>query len=225
MQTWSGQNTGGASSPTRKLVATVLIVFSLAGLVIGFAVGGLTRPQPTTSTTTNPPPKQTVVTQVTSTPTATPTPPPVVVLGLPQFVQYPTATESISGGTTYTVNMQAVDKQKKPVNSADVVCKLWLVQQIPDKQKLDIDKDALKVDNLSNPIQGTVNNHPVPEMVNYLSFDATTPQLTHCGADGKASWKYQLSPTAQPGDYSLVILADWKGVHYNWSWANIAITA
>lgn len=224
MQTWSGQNTGGASSPTRKLVATVLIVFSLAGLVIGFAVGGLTRPQPTTSNITNPPPKQTVAVQATSTPTPTPTTPPAVVLGLPQFVQFPTTTESISGGTTYTVNMQAVDKQKKPVNSADVVCKLWLVQQIPANKKLDIDKDTLKVDNVGNPIQGMVNKQPVPEMVNYLSFDSTTPQLTHCDEDGKASWKYQISPAAQPGDYSLVILADWKGVHYNWSWANITIT-
>jgi hypothetical protein len=146
------------------------------------------------------------------------------VLGLPQFVQYPTASESITGGSSYTVNMQAVDKQKKAIHSTDVVCKVWLVHQIPDKQNLDIDKAALKIDNLGNPIQGTVNKLPVPEMAGYLSFDPTTPQLTHCDENGKASWKYQISPTAQQGNYSLVILADWKGVHYNWSWANITIT-
>lgn len=226
MQAWSGQPPSGALSPARKIITTAIIVCSLVGLVAGFAVGGLTSTkarQPTGNT--GPLKKQTRVVQTTVTTTPTPTPPPDIVLGFPQFKPYPTPTESATGGTVYTVGMQAVDKLNKPVNSADVTCKLWLIQQLQPTQKLDIDTNTLKaVTNLKNPIQGTVTGtpQPVPD-VNGLTFVSTTPQTANCGADGQIKWQYSIAPTVTPGPYDLVILADWEGKHYNWYWTNITI--
>lgn len=227
MQTWSGQNAAGASSPTRKFITTVLIVFSLAGLVIGFTVGGLTHPKTTTTGSVNPITKPTVAVQVTATATATPTQPPNIVLGPPTFNPAPTSPESAASGTTYTVGLQAVDKQNKPIHSSDITCKLWLIQQIPGNQKLIISADALKnVDNLTNPIPATLSTskQPVTEVMGALTLDATTPHQTmNCTADGQATWKYTIAPTVPPGTYDLVILTDWKGVHYNWRWFDIKI--
>lgn len=227
MQTWSSQNNGQRTlSPTRKFTATVLLLFSLAGLIAGFAFGGLNGSKsPSTTTAVNPIKKPTAVVHNTATATPTPTPPPDIVLGFPQFDPAPISPESAASGTTYTVGMQAVDKQKKVVHSSDVTCKIWLVQQIPAGKILSIDKNTLKaVSNLTMPIQGTVNGQPAPEVQNALVFDSTTPsQTTHCDANGQMTWKYQISPTTPPGKYDLVILADWKGIHYNWYWVDITI--
>ena len=223
MQIWSGQSAGGTLSPTRKFITTVLIVFSLAGLVIGFAVGGLTHSQANPTNDTGPTKKPTIVAQTTVTAAPTATPPPDIVLGYPQFNPYPTSPESAAASTQYTVTMQAVDKKKKPVHSSDVTCKLWLVPQIPAGQILNIDAKILKdVNNLATPIPGTLNGQPVAE-VPYLAFTPTTPQLTKCGSSGQATWKYTIAPTAAPGNYELVILSDWKGVHYNWYWSDVII--
>lgn len=224
MQIWSGQQSaGGTFSPTRKFVSTIIAVFSLAGLVIGFAVGGLTHSPGGTTNNTDPTKKPVIAAQTTVTATPTATPPPDVTLGFPQFNPYPTTPEKAAGGTQYTVTMLAVDKKKKPVHSADVTCKLWLVPQIPAGQTLDIDAKILKnVAGLSTPIAGTLNGQPMTELP-YLSFTPTTPQTTKCGANGQATWNYTIAPTAVPGNYELVILADWKGVHYNWYWTDIAI--
>lgn len=223
MQTWSGQNAGEAVSPTRKFITTVLTIFSLAGLVIGFAVGGLTHAPSNTANTTGPTKKPTIIAQTTVTATPTATPEPDVILGLPQFNPYPTSPESATGGTQYTVTMQAVDKKKKPVHSNDVTCKLWLVQQIPANQLLVIDSKILKnVSSLTTTIPGTLNGQPEPELT-YLTFTDPASQTTKCGSNGQATWKYTIAPTAVPGSYELVILADWKGVHYNYSWADITI--
>lgn len=225
MQTWSGQNVGGLLSPSRKFLTITLSAFSLAGLIIGFAVGGLAHPKAASTNTTGSVKQPTVIVHATATPPPTATTAPVVVLGFPQFNPFPTSPESAAGGTQYTVSMQAVDKQNKPVvHASDITCKLWLVQQIPAKQILNIDKNTLKaVNNLDQPIQGSINNQPAPELP-YLVFDANTKQTTQCNANGQATWKYTISPTAPPGNYELVILADWKGVHYNWYWVDIKLT-
>lgn len=227
MQTWSGQNTGGASTQKRKLITTVVLSFSLVGLIAGFAIGGVTAPKSPTTAAITPVAKPTKVVQPTATATPSPTPAPDITLGFPKFTDPgPVSPESATGATTYTVTMQAVDKQNKPVHSTDVVCKLWLVKQIPAHRTLDIDTKTLKnVNNISNPITGSVNKQPAPEVSGALSMvDSTaTPQTTHCDANGQATWKYTIAPTVPAGDYDLVILADWKGVHFNWSWVNITI--
>jgi len=223
MQIWSGQSAGGAATPTRKFITTILVGFSLAGLIIGFAIGGLTVNRSPSTSDPGPTKKLTVVAQNTVTATPTATPAPNIILGLPQFDPYPTSPESATGGTQYTVTMQAVDKQGNPVHSGDVMCKLWLVQQIPQNQKMAIDAKTLKnVDGLSAAIPGTLNGQPVPELP-YLTFVTTTPQTTKCDSKGQATWKYTIAATAVPGAYELVILTDWKGIHYNWYWTNIVI--
>jgi hypothetical protein len=223
MQTWSGQNASSIVSPSRKLIITILSVFSLAGLVIGFTIGGLTHPKSNPTGNTGPVQKPTIAAHTTATATPTATLPPTVLLGFPEFSSTPTTTESATDGTQYTVSMQAVDKQKKSVHSSDVTCKLWLVANIPDHQNLDIAQTTLKaVDNLKAAITGTVNKIPSPELP-YLNFDATTDQTVHCNANGQATWKYTIATAALPGNYDLVILADWKGAHWNWSWVNITI--
>lgn len=226
MQAWSGHPSAGTLSPARKLLMTTLVAFSLAGLIAGFALGGLTAPRSRATTgSTGPVKKQIPVAQNTTTATPSPTPPPVILLGFPQFKPYPAPTESAAGGTLYTVGMQAVDKQGNPVNSADVTCKLWLIQQLQPNQKLTIDSATLKaVAGLQNPIQGTISGtpQPVPEIPG-LTFDATTPQTARCDTNGQITWKYSIAGTVPPGPYALVILADWQGRHYNWYWTNITI--
>ena len=224
MQTWSGQSTAGTSAPTRKFITTVLLVFSLAGLIAGFAFGGLTSKSHPPTNNTSSVKTPVIVTHTTPTITPTSTPPPNIVLGVPQWSSLPPPTESAASTTGYTIGMQAVDKQKKPVHSADLTCKAWLVQQIPAGQTLNIDSKVLKaVNNLEGPIQGTIKNQPAPEVPNGLIFDASTTQTAKCGPDGQITWKYTISPTLPPGDYSIVILADWKGIHFNWAWGNITI--
>jgi hypothetical protein len=226
MHTWSGQPPSGAVSPTRKLITTIIVAFALAGLITGFALGGLTASRSNASTgPTGPQKTQTPVAQNTVTATPTRTPTPVVLLGFPQFKPYPQPTESAASNTTYTVGMQAVDKQNHPVSSANVTCKLWLIQQLAPNQKLSIDPVTLKaITNLQTPIQGTITGtpQPVPE-INGLTFDPTTPQTALCSPNGQVTWKYAIAPTVPPGLYDLVILADWQGKHYNWYWTNITI--
>lgn len=231
MQAWSGHPPAGTLSPTRKLLTTILVAFSLAGLIAGFTLGGLTASRSRATTgNTGPVKKQTPVIQNTATATPTSTPPPAIFLGFPQFKPYPVPTESATSTTStapypYTVGMQAVDKQNKPVYSGDVTCKLWLIQQLQPGKKLSIDSATLKsVNNLQNSIQGTVSGtpQPVPE-VNGLTFDPTTPQTALCDSNGQITWKYSIAATVPPGPYALVILADWQGKHYNWYWTNITI--
>ncbi|HLG77098.1 MAG TPA: hypothetical protein VKX46_11835, partial [Ktedonobacteraceae bacterium] len=114
MQAWSGLPPTGTLTPTRKLLTTILVTFSLAGLIAGFALAGLTASRSrSTSGNTGPAKKQTPVVQNTATATPTPTAPPVILLGFPQFKPYPTPTESAANTAGYTVGMQALDKQGK----------------------------------------------------------------------------------------------------------------
>lgn len=222
MQTWSSQNMGGISSPVRKLASYSLLFFALAGLIAGFAFGGFSNRSHTTGNT-GPARKQTPVVHITNTVTPTPTQPPDVELGIPSTVNLSASILKADGATTYTLHIQAIDKHKQAVHSPDITCKVWLMQQVPDKQTLSIDKNTLKaVNNLANPITGTINNTPAPE-VGGLNFDTTTPQTHLCDAKGQMTWKFTVTPGVPPGDYDLVILTDWKGIHYNWSWDHVTI--
>jgi serine/threonine protein kinase len=149
---------------------------------------------------------------------------PMVPLGFPQFTPIPTTLESATGGIGYSVAMQVVDKSSgKPVHASDITCKAWLVQQIPAGQFLSLDENTLKnVNNLTSPITGTINNKPAPEVAG-LTFDLATPQTGFCNTNGQRTWKYTLVSTVPLGNYDLVILADWRGAHWNWSYTNITI--
>jgi flagellar basal body-associated protein FliL len=229
MQTWSGQNPGGTLSSTRKLLTIVIVAFSLAGLIAGFAIGGLTGSKPTTTTagTPGPRPKQTVAVQNTVTVTPKPTVQPIVKLDPPKTLNISATAQKADGTTSYTLTIQVIDKQnKQPVHAPGITCKAWLVQRIPAGQKMDIDTNTLKaVTSLTTtPIQGTLNpgGQPVTE-ISGLTFVSPTTQTAPSNADGQVTWKYTIAPTVAPGDYDLVILTDWQGVRFNWSWDDITI--
>lgn len=224
MQTWSGPNVRATQSPTRKVATYTLLLFAVAGLIAGFAFGGFTHlGASNTPNNSNTVIKNTPTPQTATAVTATPTTQPVVPLGIPKFEPFPDTIENVANSPVYSMGIQVVDKRNKALHGSNITCKAWLVQQIPDKQKLSIDAKALKsVTNLSQPITGTVNNQPFTE-VGGLVFDTTTPQTDTCNDDGHKTWKYTLAPTLTPGSYDIVILADWKGIHWNWSWVHITV--
>jgi len=215
------------ASPKQKIPATILLVFSLAGLIAGFAFGGFTGHKAPPTTNTKPTKTPTTIARATVTVTPDPTPENITP-GYPQFNPFPTPTESATGGTEYTVGMQVADKQAtpQPIHSPNVTCRVWLVKQIPSDQKLSIDdKTLVTVSNLTAPIQGTLtpSNQPDPEIAGGLVFDQTTPQTALCNASGQMTWKYQIAPTVAAGTYDMVLLADWEGKHYNWYWTPVTI--
>lgn len=220
------QNPRENASPKQKIPATILLVFSLAGLIAGFAFGGFTghKAPPTTS---NIGPTKTPTTIARSTVTVTPTTQPVVALNPPNTTNLSAATQHPDGVTSYSITIQAIDKNKNPIHAPNITCKLWLVQRIPSGKILQIDPTVLKAyNNLSTtPIQGTISttNQPDPEIASSLNFAATTPQTAPCNAQGQMTWSYTIAATVPPGDYDLVFLTDWQGIHFNWGWADITI--
>lgn len=220
----------GIQSQAQAIVITAITLFAISGLLVGFAVGAFVRPQNQTPTAKKSGPA--VITKPTATPTPPPTPQPIV-LGCPKIVQFNPA-EVINNDIPYTLTVQALDESagkcniaaNNPIHQPDITCKLWLVQRIPDGQffQFSNSNDQLKhPDMLRSPLAGTVQNKPFPEIPGLL-FDPTTEQTQACNDQGQGSWKYTISPTIPAGAYSLLVLTDWKGVHFNWSWGNIDIT-
>ncbi|GAC1304320.1 MAG: hypothetical protein NVSMB27_43490 [Ktedonobacteraceae bacterium] len=225
MHTLSGQRpTNNLSSQSRIIAFISILLFALAGLISGFAFGAFLHPGQQTQS-----PNQG---QIATFPAAdnlkTQTPTShahhALPLGIPT-IDHVSFTEVADGTTSYSLSAQAVDQsgQGKPVHASDITCKLWLVQQIPDGGKLSISNQTLaNVNALQGSITGTVEGQPLPE-VSGLTFDSTTPQTHFCTAKGKGIWKYQVTSSVPAGVYDLVVLTDWSGVHYNWSWAQIMI--
>jgi len=218
----------GIPPQTQAIVITAITLFAISGLLVGFAVGAFVRPQNQTPTAKRSGPS--VTTKPTAKPTLSPTPQPIV-LGCPKIVQF-SPTEVINNNLPYTLTVQARDESggtcqttNKPVYQAGITCKLWLIQRIPDGQffQFSNNNDQLKhIDMLSSPLAGTVQNNPFPEVPG-LVFDPTTAQTQACNGQGQGNWKYTISPTTPAGAYSLLVLTDWKGIHFNWSWGNIDI--
>ena len=221
MQTWSGPGTAGTHSTTRRFATTILLVFSLAGLVAGFAFGGLTSPR-SKATATNPPPakQNTPVVQITNTviPTATPE---NVKLGAP-LIKTSTYAEHADGTTTYTFSAQPVyEGTNKLIDVSDVTCRLWLTSDLNGTTT------ALKANHYA--LLTSLNNLSQPFPLE-IALTFTTPAnsgVQPCAANSPTSWSYTIPPTVQQPNttYYLFILADWKGKHYNWSASQIKITA
>lgn len=214
-------NTGASQARTITVVAVIL--FALSGLITGFAFGAFVHLSPTKPTT---PPVSTVpIVQKSggTTPVATKTVQPAF-LAPPGIIQYPTFAEIADSTTDYTLSIQAIDKTSgNAIHASGITCKAWLVKRIPGKAILDLPLPILKnVNTLQNQITGTVQGQQFNEITG-LNFDGTTSQTHNCDANGQATWKYQISSTVDPGNYDLVVLTDWNGVHYNWSWVNITI--
>ena len=203
------------NSQSRTVAVTAILLFALSGLISGFAVGAFVRPgfalpsSHTTGTTSSLQKNQ------TQTPTSTEQPIP---LGFP-VIDQASNVELADGTTAYTFSAQAVDQSidkghGKPVHASGITCRLWLLPIAQSPHDVPLDR-------LKSP--ESLQNTPLPGEVPGLIFDQTTSQTQLCNADGQGTWKYHLDPSVNPGQYYLVVLTDWQGMHYNWSWVMVTI--
>ena len=208
MQTVSSRRSNSLSSQSRRVAVFAVLLFALAGLISGFAVGGFVRPKigglgTTTGNNINP------IVQQTKTTTPVPTIKPEK-LGFPKVDHY-SFKEFANGQTTYTVSIHAIDAAGQPLHVTGITCKLWLTKE----QTLPQHNEWSPVNALYNPVTG--------EIPGAFMFDSTTPQTHLCDANGAAAWKYQVAQSVNPGTYYLAIITDWAGVHYNIYWQLIQI--
>ena len=233
MQPLPGRTSNSLTMQTRKIATFAILLFAAAGLISGFAVGafvhskgGATRP--TTSTGSSPIAQQTK----TATQAAQPSPGPV---RIPAPTIDGFESDEVSNGTTYTLTAHlnnVLGQDGQPIDANDLTCKLWLIQGVPGDQKVSISPEILKnVATINQPFTSQAkdkNGNPVsgasfPEIQQSLVFDGATSQTEPCSTDGEVTWRYQVSPSVTPGKYTLVVLYDWSGIHFNWSWADIRI--
>ena len=224
MQTASRQHPNALGQQSRKIAVIAILLFAFSGLISGFAVGAFVRPKFSTGTTSHTGSGITPVVQITKS-TSSNTQPHPVEFSYPR-IDYFDNVEKADGNTFYTFSAHlsnVVNNNGLPVRATDLTCKLWLIQRIPDQTILELDSNVLKDTNaIQNPLTGTANGHTFPEVPG-LNFGSSAPQIHSCTTYDQATWKYQLSTSVLPGDYDLVALFDWQGIHYNWSWANIQI--
>lgn len=214
MQTLPGQeqfHTVAVGRQTRSAVLAAIILFALAGLFSGFAVGVFVHPnKPTQLTlpnqTSNSSKTRTKQTPITAVVSVLPVP-----LGEPVVVNYQYR-EIANGSTTYTFTGQVVNKQEIPVRASGITCKMWLT------------KDGNVNSTITNDRLQSVStlDQPFPKEEGALIFASSTPQTQMCH-NGQVTWSYQIAPVTKAGQYYIVILTDWNGVHYNWSWIAIRI--
>jgi hypothetical protein len=208
------------SSQSRTIAVVAMLLFAVAGLISGFAVGAFIRPghhvQSSRQTRLPTPPPANQLT----TPTPTPHAQHPVPLGYPIIVQV-NYIEAADDNSTYTFSVQATDQSNgkraagNPIHSSGVTCKLWLTKD--GNVSANMPTDKLKAaDSLSQPF-------PKEEVGSLDFFSSSTPQTQMCDAKGQATWNYKVTNSVVPGQYFLVVLNDWKGVHWSWSWVAIKI--
>ena len=229
-------STGNTSDRSTIVLITALILFAIAGLLSGFAIGAINRPHHTqTANNThgtqqnqpNVPSKTGGTTQ--KTPTIT-----IVPIGCPVPDAY-VPIETADGQTPYTVSAYATTHSNDPrscggnqLTDAGITFKLWLTQSIPDPVSVNFPQGSQSVyTNINSPLTGTATKQGkttgnIPE-VQGLQFASTSPQVQQSNAQGRVTWKYTLPTSLQPGNYELFVLVDWQGKEYNWSWRNITI--
>jgi hypothetical protein len=205
--------TQGVSSRSRAIAITAMLLFALSGLISGMTVAAFYPPKFARSSSSNLGNNPVVQKTVTRTPSATVHP---VALGYP-VIDTITVFEVADGTTVYTLTAHAVDQipdraHGKPVHAPGITCRLWLVD---NKQNPVVPLDRLKsVDTLQSP--------PFPGEIPGLIFDASTAQTQLCN-NGVGTWMYQVTTSVSPGTYYLVVLTDWKGLHFTWSWMLVTI--
>jgi hypothetical protein len=216
MQTLYRKNPTKLSSQTRKIAIGTILLFALSGLISGFAVGAFVRLRPATDTTHNTGSGTVPVVQITKTP-ATPATPENVNLDEPVINPGDINFNQIANGsTTYTFSALIIEKNQKPIQASDVTCKLWVTKGATDVNSI------LGANNYAIPRAFDNLQQPFPNEVNALNFISPT-QTQFCIPNGNTTWKYTISPSVDPGTYNFVVLADWKGKHYNWRWIEVQI--
>ena len=221
MQTSGNNQYHSAASYSHKMTFYTLLCFALAGLLTGFAIGGfaghLSRDSFANSNlpTTSAPALDGHGPQPSATPTSE-----GVLLGVPGVASGDySSPESPDGTTPYQFAAQIVMKTTNmPITTTDVVCRLWLTN---DAQAT---TDGLSAQNYAIPRNPTLFNQPFPgELAGALNFTSTSSQTQPCAANGKTTWTYTLATGIPHGTYYLTVLADWKGIHYNWYTVAIAV--
>jgi|SRR5215467_14085240 len=203
----SGLNSVGFQSRTVAFAAILLFAFS--GLISGFAVGAFVHPNfalPVHDTGTHP------AVQTNPTPVKATIENPVPLA--PPSINAVDKVEIADGTTAYTLSSQTVDKSGKLVQTSGITCRLWLIPTSAGAPTIPLDR-------LKSP--DTLQSSPLPGEVQGLIFDPTTTQTQPCSANGQGIWKYSLDPSVSPGSYFLVVLTDWQGAHFNWSWVIVTI--
>ena len=201
------------SSRSRTIAITAMIFFALSGFISGFTVAAFYPPKFLRTST----PNLGNIPAVQKTETRTsPTPIHPAALGYP-VIDTISSFEVADATTVYTLTAHAVDQvpdraHGKPIHAPGITCRLWLVD---NKKNPVVPLDRLKSSD-------TLQSSPFPGEIPGLIFDASTPQTQPC-SDGVGSWKYQVATTVNPGSYRLVVLTDWKGLHYTWSWNVVKI--
>ena len=218
MQTASSQYPNNINQHTRKIAVVAILLFALSGLISGFAVGAFVHPKAQTGTGTGTGTTgsgTTPVVRVTHTPVSTTTTEHVN-LDLPVIGDYSTF-QIANGSTSYTFSAQIIEKNKQPIQASDVTCKLWLTKEGDVNSILGADNYALPrtIDNIQQPFP--------KEVVGAFNYIAPSQQIQPCAPNGKTTWNYTISQSVDPGIYNLVVLADWKGKSFNWSWVRIEI--
>ncbi|TMC20182.1 MAG: hypothetical protein E6J34_13465 [Chloroflexi bacterium] len=200
----------------QNIIITAISLCALSGLLIGFAVGALTRTKQATQ------PGQAPIAAIQGhTPTVVLT---QVVnnikLGCPIIDNY--SNTAIPNGTiSNTMQIHAVDATGKcaisgnPVQRPDITCKLWLSKIHVDQKIVVPDAMWRNTSAIAQPFSDEIQNG--------LVFDDTTPQTQMCNSRGQATWKFGISPAVNHGTYLLAILTDWGGTSANWSWAPLKV--
>jgi hypothetical protein len=215
------RQTNNGSSQTRMIAILAMLLFALAGLVSGFAVGAFIHPglhfqTPGQGKTSTPPP-----TKQFATPTHTPHTQHPIPLGYP-LIGHVSYSEVADDNTPYTFSVQATDQSNgkkaagNPIHESGITCKLWLTKSSTDVTASMPISRLKAVETLSAPF-------PQEEPGSLDFYDPSTPQTQMCNAKGQATWNYKVATSVQPGTYFLVVLTDWNGVHYSWSWVQVNI--
>jgi len=213
MKNMAAQNvTQNVSSRSRTIAISAMILFALSGLISGMTVAAFYPPKSSSLSSSN---RGNPVPQKTKTPTPTTGINPVP-LGYP-VIDTISSYEVADGATVYTLTAHAVDQvpdraHGKPIHAPGITCRLWLVD---NKQSPDVPLDRLtSVD--------TLQSSPFPGEIPGLIFDATTAQTQLCN-NGVGTWMYQVATSVSPGGYYMVVLTDWNGQHFTWSWMLVTI--
>ncbi len=232
MQMLSGRRSNGLSPQSRRIATFAIVLFALSGLISGFAVGAFVRPKVGGTGNNNGVGITRIVQQTkTATPVATIQP---VQIPIPTIdrVESP----NVPNGTNYTLTAHLkniLGRDGQPIHADNLTCKLWLIARVPRDQKVYIPLDILSnVATISNPFTSQAKDQngnllpdvTYPEIEQSLAFNNPTPQTQPCRTDGEVTWRYQISQSATPGKYTLVVLYDWSGKHYNWYWVDITIS-
>lgn len=218
MQAWPGDTQRGSGG---KIALYTFLCFSLAGLIAGFALGGFTgrvpggrAGGPGLAATHTP-----SISGHTPNPSATRVPENIF-LGVPAVGagDY-TSPEKPDGTTIYTFSAQIVNKANNtPITATDVTCRLWLTDDADATSAALSDNNYVLLHSISS------FNQPFPhEAANALNFASSSPQTQPCSAQGKTRWTYTVSPALHHGRYFLAVLADWKGIHYNWAMVAVSV--